>query len=91
MGKSEGGLWEEDSTRCQYIDVIVPAFWSMVVFNGREKAMQWLGEWGAKDGYYNIVNSDEEFLKWIGAKVEWGKVEGNRFMELFVEMNRKIG
>ena len=91
VGKSEGGLWEEDSTRCQYIDVIVPAFWSMVVFNGREKAMQWLGEWGAKDGYYNIENSDEEFLKWIGAKVEWGKVEGNRFMELFVEMNRKIG
>lgn len=56
----------------------------------KDAVMQWLGEWGAKDGYNNIKDSDEEFFQWIGTRVEWGRVEGNRLSQVFVHMAKQI-
>lgn len=55
----------------------------------KEKVMQWLGKWGAEDGY-DIEKNDEEFVRWIGRKVEWGRVDGSRLSQVFVRLAKHI-
>jgi superfamily II DNA helicase RecQ len=79
--KEEDGRWEEDSSEdCQYKNVIIPAFWSMVTFGG-EQEMEWLCQWAEEDGY-NIRDPDQEAW-WFGKKVEWGGIEGNNLSKAF--------
>ena len=57
--KSQDGRWEQDPTKdCQFKGVIVEAFWSMVVKGPGQ--MDWLREWGQRDGY--DIDDDEGCL-----------------------------
>lgn len=47
--KEQRERWEEDNSQeCQYPDVIVPAFWSMI---GGQDALGWLYGWAERDGH----------------------------------------
>ena len=88
VAKTEGRRWEEDAAKtCKFSDGMVPAFWSIVV-KGQDSIANWLREWGAKEGY--DVDNDAEFLQWLGLKVEWGGIEGNRLIQAFVHMARQV-
>ena len=83
--KEERGRWEEDNSQeCQYPDVIVPAFWSMMMVRG-QAALDWLYEWAERDGY-DIRDDTESERQWLGKKVEWGGIEGNNLIRAFKEL-----
>lgn len=82
--KEKEGRWEEDETKdCQFADVIVPAFWSLLL-KGHDKTMEWLREWSREDRY--DIDDEEQCLRWLGVKVEWGGIEGNKLHQAFVRM-----
>ena len=86
--KSQDGRWEQDPTKdCQFKGVIVEAFWSMVM-KGRPGTMDWLREWGHRDGY--DIDDDEGCLRWLGKKVEWGGIEANKLIQAFTYMAREV-
>jgi superfamily II DNA helicase RecQ len=83
--KEERGRWEEDNSQeCQYPDVIVPAFWSMMMIRG-QVALDWLYDWAERDGY-DIRDDTESERQWLGKKVEWGGIEGNNLIRAFKEL-----
>ena len=59
-----------------------------MVVKGQDRVANWLREWGVKEGY--DVDNDAEFLQWLGLKVEWGGIEGNRSIQAFVHMARQV-
>lgn len=83
--KEERGRWEEDdSQECQYPNVIVPAFWSMMMIKG-QAGLEWLYEWAERDGY-DIRDDAESERQWLGLKVELGGIEGNNLIRAFKEL-----
>ncbi|KFZ23100.1 hypothetical protein V502_02422 [Pseudogymnoascus sp. VKM F-4520 (FW-2644)] len=83
--KEERRRWEEDNGReCQYPNVIVPAFWSMMVIRG-QAALDLLYQWAERDGY-DIRDDMESERQWLGKKVEWGGIEGNNLIRAFKEI-----
>jgi superfamily II DNA helicase RecQ len=84
----KGGRWEVDKTKsCQFPNVIVPAFWSLLL-KGLEETMEWLREWATQDGFN--IDDDIQCLKWLGKKVEWGGIEGNKFHQAFLGMAKRV-
>jgi superfamily II DNA helicase RecQ len=87
-GKDKDGRWEEDKSKdCQFSGVIIAAFWSLLLI-GHYETMEWLREWSTKDGYN--IDDDTQCLTWLGLKVEWGGIEGNKFQQAFLHMARSI-
>jgi hypothetical protein len=77
-----------DKTKsCQFPNVIVPAFWSLLL-KGLEETMEWLREWATQDGFN--IDDDIQCLKWLGKKVEWGGIEGNKFHQAFLGMAKRV-
>jgi len=58
-----------------------------MLFKGHKETMQWLREWSAGDGYN--IDDDVQCFRWLGLKVEWGGIEGNKFHQAFLEMAKK--
>jgi superfamily II DNA helicase RecQ len=86
--KSEGGLWEVDSTQeCQFAGVVIPVFWSMVV-QGGEGILALIQEQSSREGYYQVRDNNDEFLEWLMGPVEWGKVESTHLVKMFLYLSK---
>lgn len=80
---------EEHTHKCQFTGVVAETSWSIEVHGG-VMIMDRMCQQGVEDGFHDIDTNDEAFLGWVVSKVEWGKVEGTRLLELFMKFGQEI-
>lgn len=75
----KGGFRQRAGGSCQYADTLFQVFVVLWMFD-EPKARGWLEEWMVE----NDIRTKEKAQVWLGERVVWGDVEGNRLCDLVV-------
>lgn len=78
--EEQGGKWHRTSRACQFKDIIIPVVVSLMA-EGEDALQDMFKEWIG--GFGVDIHNGEEMYKWLGQKVQWGRVELTRLVELF--------